>query len=456
MTANDSSCFIHLLPSELLVAIFRFLPLVDLLQSIPVVCRLWYDLSHSPVLRKRLSLKKNTPPEYLLSSIRTRPLLDVLHSPALDQAAPMLPKALKMCPTLRCLDVGFCSLTEETADQLSLSMPSTLRHLNVEGVKSVGLSFIKNLVVRCPSLEALNLSHCVGVCDSCVQLIATKLPRLKRLNLDGVLWLSDTALEHLVHAVAMKTGCLSALWLDGFELSTPGVRLFTQRLARLQNSFERQLPDERNFTSLPFAGLQILWISFCDHLTDEAIEPLGQLSSLVALTLRKAQQITSQSWSRLFLSNIDSIQQPALPALRYLEHLDLSEAPSVNDSVVTDICQCCGPQLRSLTLNWCWDLTDVGLNEIVSTCSTLRHLSLVGNHLIRGDSLMDVCSKLPHLNILNLTQCNHVQDSVLEHVSKMPDLYVFDYFGERVGGQQNEICHYDLWRSLEKVPICTD
>ncbi|KAA3671864.1 uncharacterized protein DEA37_0011705 [Paragonimus westermani] len=135
----DSSCFIHLLPSELLVAIFSFLPLVDLLQSIPVVCRLWYDLSHSPVLRKRLSLRKNTPPEYLLSSIRTRPLLDVLRSPALDQAAPILPKALKMCPMLRCLDVGFCSLTEETADQLSLSMPSTLKHLNVEGVKSVGV-----------------------------------------------------------------------------------------------------------------------------------------------------------------------------------------------------------------------------------------------------------------------------------------------------------------------------
>ncbi|GAA53242.1 uncharacterized F-box/LRR-repeat protein C02F5.7 [Clonorchis sinensis] len=444
---NESVAFgpIQLLPAELLLTIFSFLSQDDLIRNIPTVCRLWHFLSLSPVLRKRLVLRRDTPAENILRSFETRPMLEVFRSPALDHADPVLPVALRSCPLLRCLDIGFCTLGQDAVDALALNLPPTLRHLNLEGVKNIGLNFIKTLVDRCPALEALNLSHCVDICDGCVQLIAAHLHSLQRLNLDGVPWLGDVSLHHLVDSDALQTGSLSAIWLDGFELSSEAVRFFTNELCALERRSELH------------RGVQILWISFCDNLNDSAIQPIGSLTGLTALTMRKAQQVTPQGWHGLFPEVLSCASPTLSPPLSQLEHLDLSEAPSVDDNVVAAICRCCGPKLRSLNLNWCWDLTDSSLDTIVDTCSSLRHLSLVGDHLIRGRALVSVPTKLPHLNIVNLTQCNNVEDAVLEALaSRLPQIYVFDYFGERVGGQPNDICHYDLWRSVGKVPICSD
>ncbi|VEL07228.1 unnamed protein product [Protopolystoma xenopodis] len=129
----------------------------------------------------------------------------------------------------------------------------------------------------------------------------------------------------------------------------------------------------------------------------------------------------------------------------------------VEDTVVQAICSCCGPRLRSFALNWCWDITDAGLASLVEACCSLRHLSLVGVNLIIGEALVHLPIRQPSLIVLNLTQCNRVSDSVLAEVAEaMPWLYIFDYFGERVGGDMNDICHYDVWRSFEKLVICDD
>ena len=143
-------------------------------------------------------------------------------------------------------------------------------------------------------------------------------------------------------------------------------------------------------------------------------------------------------------------------SLHWLEHLDLSEAPGVNDTVVSDICLCCGPNLRSLILDWCWEFTDTAVDHIVSVCSALRQLSLVGNSVIQGNAFAEVPDKMPHLVILNLYQCNHVQDTILEELAAiMPALYVFNFFGERVGGDVDDLCQFGLSRARSKVPICT-
>ncbi|CAL8070097.1 unnamed protein product [Calicophoron daubneyi] len=452
---GDLPCAIKRIPTELLVEIFKLLPESDLLKHVPLVCEFWHETSLNPILRKRLTLRRETPPEMLISSVRSRPLLRILKCPALDHAGDTLPSAVKVCSYLECLDIGFCTLTENATDTLAMNLPSTLVHLNVEGLKTIGFNFVTFLVRSCPRLEALNLSHCVSVSDACVQLIANKLTSLQRLNLDGVLWLSDNALHYLVNCEAFQEGRLTYLWLDGFELSSAGVGNFLQELVSLR-TWTMGKKDRPACKSPDQIGMQVLWISFCDHLMDSAVQPLSSLSGLAALTLRKAQQVTSVGWKNLFAS-VPMDHALPLQALQCLEHLDLSEAPTVDDSVISSICSCCGDRLRSLTLNWCWELTDEGLNDIVFSCHCLRHLSLVGDHLILGAPLVNVPSQQPAIKIINLTQCSHIQETILkELVQMMPHIYVFDYFGERVGGGPNDICHYDLWRSLEKVPICAD
>ncbi|KAH8875544.1 F-box/LRR-repeat protein 14 [Schistosoma japonicum] len=383
-------------------------------------------------------------------------MLRILRCLALKNSESVLPDAIKLCPFLTCLNIGFITLSEQGATILVNNLPPTLLHLNVEGINNIEIDFITTLVHRCPKLEALNLSHCVSVCDTCVKIISDELHSLRRLNLDGVLWITDSGLLHLADSKAVHNGSLNSIWLDGFELSNSGLNEFIIRLdyatKRLSGDVDDIIYSE---TGHHVFGIQQLWISFCDHIEDEAIKSIANLSTLVALTLRKTHQVTPVGLSSLFITSFNHLDHQL--NLRYLEHLDLSEAPGLNDSVVMDICNCCGNRLRFLTLNWCWEVTDIGVNQIIEVCNSLHQLSLIGNSTIQGRAFSEIPLKVPHLIILNLTQCNHIVDNVLEDLAvKMPNLYVFDFFGERVGGELDDICHFDVSRALGKVPICTD
>ncbi|CAH8498050.1 unnamed protein product [Schistosoma turkestanicum] len=453
---SGSSASIHKLPFDLILEIFKLLPASDLLHNVPAVCQLWYNVSLTPVLRTRLVLRRQIPAELIIEAISSRPMLRVLRCLALKHAESVLPDSIKLCPLLTCLNIGFSVLSERATTILANNLPPTLLHLNVEGVNTIEIGFITTLVLRCPKLEALNLSHCVSVCDACVKVISNGLHNLRRINLDGVLWITDSGILHLADSEAVRNGNLNAIWLDGFELSNSGLNEF---IIRLEYATKR-IPDIKDLINPEIEhhilGIQQLWISFCDHIEDEAVRSIANLSNLVALTLRKTHQVSSIGLSSLFVSKSLSHLDHQLN-LKYLEHLDLSEAPGLNDSVVMDICYCCGSRLRFLTLNWCWEVTDIGVNRIIEICSSLRQLSLIGNSVIQGKAFADIPLKIPHLVILNLTQCNHVVDNILEDLSlKMPNLYVFDFFGERVGGGLNDICHFDISRALGKVPICPD
>ncbi|VDQ03202.1 unnamed protein product, partial [Trichobilharzia regenti] len=140
------------------------------------------------------------------------------------------------------------------------------------------IDFISTLVLKCPKLEALNLSHCVSVCDSRIKIISERLHNLCRLNLDGI---------------------------------------------------------------------QQLWISFCDNIEDTTVVSIVNLSNLTSLTVRKT-QVTPNALSSLFVcQTADDLNRNLI--LKYLEYLDLSEALGVNDTVVLDMCSCCGNRRRSLS-----------------------------------------------------------------------------------------------------------
>ncbi|KAK4471874.1 hypothetical protein MN116_005262 [Schistosoma mekongi] len=443
---------IHKLPLDIIIEIFKLLPDSDLLHNVPAVCQLWYNVSLSPILRTRLVVRRQIPAELLIKALSSRPMLRVLRCLALKNSESVLPDAIKFCPFLTCLNIGFITLSEQGATTLVNNLPPTLLHLNVEGINNIEIDFITTLVHRCPKLEALNLSHCVSVCDTCVKIISDGLHSLRRLNLDGVLWITDSGVLHLAGSKAVHNGSLKSIWLDGFELSNSGLNEFIIRLDYATKQISSDVADIMYSETGHMFGVQQLWISFCDHIEDEAIKSISNLSTLVALTLRKTHQVTSVGLSSLFITSLNHQLN-----LRYLEHLDLSEAPGLNDSVVMDICNCCGNRLRFLTLNWCWEVTDIGVNQIIKVCNSLHQLSLIGNSTIQGRAFSEIPSKVPHLIILNLTQCNHIVDNVLEDLAvKMPNLYVFDFFGERVGGGLDDICHFDVSRALGKVPICTD
>ena len=54
-----------------------------------------------------------------------------------------------------------------------------------------------------------------------------------------------------------------------------------------------------------------------------------------------------------------------------LLHLDLSECSSIDDSGIQAIAAAC-PTLGTIRLNWCWEVTDVGLVCLVNKVTFTR------------------------------------------------------------------------------------
>ena len=69
--------------------------------------------------------------------------------------------------------------------------------------------------------------------------------------------------------------------------------------------------------------------------------------------------------------------------------------------------------IQELILNWCWELTDKGVEEVILYCHRLELLSLVGVVRITESILIDVGVALPDLKFLNLEQCPNIDDSNL-------------------------------------------
>lgn len=280
-------------------------------------------------------------------------------------------------------------------------------------------------MAHCSRLTALNLSHCVNVNDEGLLVVSHGLDVLQTLNIDGIQWVTDQTLDDIRSSPACRDYLIRQIWLDGFELSTDG-------LSRL----------------IPFLpNLQTLSVSFSDNLSDSTLLDISHLPNLLRLSLRKGRIFTSPGFISAFSS----------PFLIGLQHLDLSDCPAIDDNAIREICKCCGSQLHTLLLNWCWGISDVGLDNIITTCHQLFYFSLVGNHVVLGECLAWIPNTQRQMRILNLTQCNQVTDDVIAALAEqMPNLYIFDYFGERVGGSggPEDICQYDLQKTINKVTIC--
>ena len=98
-------------------------------------------------------------------------------------------------------------------------------------------------------------------------------------------------------------------------------------------------------------------------------------------------------------------------------------------SLISCSCQ----NLLTLDLSWCWDVTDAGLQYIVTKCHNVVDLNLCGLNELLGEPLKELPQEMPKLTYLDGRQCNKVPDNLLEQLAwKMTKLTVLNYYGEQV------------------------
>ncbi|RMC16622.1 hypothetical protein DUI87_06560 [Hirundo rustica rustica] len=225
----ESGISLDALPDELLLAIFVYLPLKDLLK-VSMICKRWHRLS----------------------------LLKIQH-----------------------LDLSNCTVSAADLHSI-LCLCEKLQNLSLEGL--VLSDSIVKTIARNPDLIRLNLCGCSGFSAEALELMLSSCSMLEELNLS---WCEFTA-THVKAAVNHVTSKVTQLNLSGYRenLQIADVKTLVERcplLVHLDLSDSMMLKPEcfQYFKQLVF--LQHLCLSRCYQISPAALVELGEIRTLKTL-----------------------------------------------------------------------------------------------------------------------------------------------------------------------------
>ncbi|KFQ61150.1 S-phase kinase-associated protein 2, partial [Pelecanus crispus] len=276
-TESESGTSWGALPDELLLAIFSYLPLHDLLKT-SLVCKRWHCLSFDDSLWQSLDLTgRNLLPGVIGQLLPAG--VTIFRCPRSCIGNPLF----KTSKPLRVQYMDLSNCTVSVADlQSILCLCDKLQNLSLEGL--VLSDDIMESIAQNPSLLRLNLSGCSGFSAEALELMLSYCSALEELNLS---WCDFTA-THVKAAVNNLTSKVSQLNLSGYRqnLQMPDVKTLVERCPRLVHldlSDSVMLKSEcfQYFRQLPF--LQHLCLSRCYQISPAALVELGEIPTLKTL-----------------------------------------------------------------------------------------------------------------------------------------------------------------------------
>ncbi|NXS10559.1 SKP2 protein, partial [Neodrepanis coruscans] len=273
----ESGVYLDALPDELLLAIFAYLPLKDLLK-VSLICKRWHRLSFDESLWQSLDLTGGNLAPGVLGQ-----LLPVGVTVFRCPRACIWNPSLKTTKLLRLQHLDLSNCTVSVADlQSILSLCERLQNLSLEGLV-LSDNIIKS-IARNACLIRLNLCGCSGFSAEALEIMLSSCSVLEELNLS---WCDFTA-THVKAAVNHITSRVTQLNLSGYRenLQIADVKTLVERcpfLVNLDLSDSMMLKPAcfQYFRQLLF--LQHLCLSRCYQISPAALVELGGIPTLKTL-----------------------------------------------------------------------------------------------------------------------------------------------------------------------------
>ncbi|XP_048358684.1 S-phase kinase-associated protein 2 [Sphaerodactylus townsendi] len=268
-----------ILPDELLLGIFSYLSLTDLLK-VSQVCQRWHRLSIDESLWKTLDLAgKNLLPGVIGQLL---PLgVAAFRCPRSCIGNPLF-KTSRLLPVQH-MDLSNCTI-QVTDLQSILDRCRSLQNLSLEGL-SLSSDVVRQIAQN-PSLIRLNLCGCSGFSTEALEAILKSCSRLEELNLA---W-CDFTIDHVGTAVSHIPSTVTELNLSGYRhnLLMSDVKTLLERccnIIHLDLSDSVMLKPEclQYFCQLPY--LEHLSLSRCYQIPPAALLELGEIATLKTLQI---------------------------------------------------------------------------------------------------------------------------------------------------------------------------
>lgn len=401
LESKDSKRAFNSLPSEILLKIFSFFTQRELCRYIAPVCSMWFQLAKDPTLWSVISaadygdVRSELLIDVIVSWCKQLSSLELNRRPEITVAE--FHELFKNCPHLKHISFAFCTQVNNEILQLLSTYCKSLHSVNLEGCGQISDQSFYSFVGL--PIDRVNVSHCNQLSDEGGIFLARNFKNLTEVDFDGIQWMTEDFVQMLVDK---HYGTLRKVYLDGENLGDDCVHLFSKCVQ-----------------------LSTLSFSFCTNMTHVALEWIGECTKLNHLKMRKGANFTQGSLLK-YLKNLTDEQASGF------KYLNLSECSEISDECLFFLGEKCR-NLEVLDLSWCWEVSDDGLAFIIDNCHELKELYLRGLHELYGTSFSKISTSLPKLTFLDLSQCNKVQDELIECVvQKMKTLVILNYYGDVV------------------------
>ncbi|CCO28119.1 SCF E3 ubiquitin ligase complex F-box protein grrA AltName: Full=F-box and leucine-rich repeat protein grrA [Rhizoctonia solani AG-1 IB] len=420
------------IPPEVLIHIFRLIPLLKDLYACLLVSRTWCACAielmwHKPMATKTSSLWKllnafgrDNLTFHYASFVRRLNFMafgSELHDHMISRIAD--------CTRLERLTLVNCvHLTDESLEGILSKMPNLVA-LDLTGVSSVSDRSIGALARTASRLQGINLGGCKMVTDEGIIQLAThctllrrvklaslqvtnqsvihlarQCPLLLEMDLNGCTAISNDAIRELWscsgHIRELKLGLIGiALTDDAFPVSAePQPRMITSPNG--SQSPPLVLPPETSLTTTrSFEHLRILDLTGCASLTDAAVEGIISVAPKIRnLVLAKCILLTDNA--------IASVCKLG----RYLHYLHLGHVSLITDRAVIQLARTC-TRLRYVDLACCTQLTDLSVSEL-ATLVKLRRIGLVRVINLTDQAVFALSERQSSLERIHLSYCEQI------------------------------------------------
>ncbi|GAB4839632.1 hypothetical protein Ancab_029156 [Ancistrocladus abbreviatus] len=216
-------------------------------------------------------------------------------------------------------------------------------------------------------LRILNLRECKGITDSGIKAIGSGLPSLQSLDVSYCRKLTDQGLS------AVAEGCN-----DLRCLHLAGCKFITNKLLEALSKNCRNLEElgMQGCTNVTDSGLSAL-VSGCRQIK---YLDINKCSSIGDIGICIVAETCSSSLQTLKLLDCYKVGDDSILSLasfcKNLETLIIGGCRNVTDESIKSLAGSCGHGLKNLRMDWCLNISDSSLNQVLAQCRSLEALDI--------------------------------------------------------------------------------
>lgn len=384
------------LPNEVLLKIFTYLNIEELVVSTQNVCMRWREVSRDNKLWK-----------------------DAVFNPRKEITDKEVAKYLENMPALR--SYSATRRSENIVIDALCKFCRNIRSIDLHNSHNMNIPLIQKIIQHFPHIESLKVplpypmfpeelikfSELIGQCQS-----------LRSLCLDGNSVCSVVMWEGVLIPIADGCPSLQHIHIGYHGQLDEDIHNLLQKKRHQLLSFSCKISVTKNMAEhlSECTALQHLDIENCnDHLLYDDIQSLIKLTNLKYFAFRYCTEDIVNNFPMFFLSG----------SLSQVVHLDLSESYYISDVAVTAIFENC-PQLQHLNISGSQSLQNEGLRYI-GKCIHIHHLDLSMCMDLTDRSMEYVGAGCCSLKKLDISGCYKMTDKAIEHIVKCRELQVLKF-----------------------------